>query len=434
MVEARRLTDRPARMLGTSIVVLEFAAAVSTFVAQTLLPVIVSSFHATSDVGVLVSGSTVGLFVAMPLASYLLAVLGSRSTLLVGVLATAVGGIMSATADGVWLFAAGRFVAGFAAGLLAVFGISAAVKYLEDDIRKTVIALSSAMWILPGLVGPVTIVGLEHLLGWRWTLLTPIPFIIGARVLITRAVPHRKPKPGARPVLRTLLVPLGVAGFLVADTNLVGWAALALAGVGFVALMPPGTVAMRPGAPAGLLSLTAFGLGYFGAGALVTLLFTRAYGASLALAGLALGAASVAWAVTSLILTRLERNHHEVPPGIALLISAVCIGGAGVLGPAGAPFLLGASLWVTAGVGVGLFYPTVYLRATTPSGSLTEEAVASAAISTESFGGLIGGAVGGVLLSTSHLEASRFTGAFLLFAVALAIGAISATRSAPPTA
>src|SRR5690348_15839129 len=67
-----RLTGRPARVLGAGIVVLEFTAAVSTFVVQTLLPVVVPSLHATSGVGVLVSGSTLGLFVAMPLASYLL--------------------------------------------------------------------------------------------------------------------------------------------------------------------------------------------------------------------------------------------------------------------------------------------------------------------------------------------------------------------------
>src|SRR5699024_789748 len=114
-------------------------------------------------------------------------------------------GVISATADGVWLFATGRFVTGFASGLLAVFGISAAIRHLPDDIRKVVIATSSAMWILPGLVGPALVVGLEHLIGWRWTLLTPIPFILGARAMIIRAVPHQKPAASRRPVARTLL-------------------------------------------------------------------------------------------------------------------------------------------------------------------------------------------------------------------------------------
>ncbi|MDE9365601.1 MFS transporter [Luteipulveratus sp. YIM 133132] len=429
MAQTERLTGRRARALGASIVLLELAASVSTFVAQTLLPVIVSSFRVTSGVGVLVSGATVGLFVALPSAAHLLGLLGSRSTLLLGMLATLVGGVVSATADGVWSFAVGRFIAGFAGGLLGVFGVSAAVKHLDDDTRKVVIALSSAMWLLPGLVGPVIIVGLEHLIGWRWTLLTPIPIVLGARALIVRAVPPSGPVPGRRPVVRTLLVPVGVVGFLLAGTNVVGWALLLVAAFGFVALVPAGTVTMRRGAPAGLLSLTTFAVGYFGAGTLITLLFTGAYGAPLAEAGIGLGVASVGWAVASLVLTRVERTGRSLSAAAALLVSAGCIAGVGLLGALGAPFLLGAVLWAVAGVGVGLFYPTVYVRATTPSGSLSEEQVATAAITAEAFGGLVGGAVGGVLVSGSNLTPARFAGAYGLFAAALAVAALAAARS-----
>lgn len=67
-----RLTGRAARVLGASVVLLEFMAAVTTFVASTLLPVVVDTFDAGHRVGVLVSGSAIGLFVAMPLADQLL--------------------------------------------------------------------------------------------------------------------------------------------------------------------------------------------------------------------------------------------------------------------------------------------------------------------------------------------------------------------------
>lgn len=431
MAELGRLTGRSARVLGASIVLLEFAAAVSTFVTQTLLPVIVTSLHATSGVGVLVSGSTVGLFVAMPLAAYLLSLLGSRATLMVGMVVTVLGGVIAATAGEVWVFAGGRFLAGFASGVLGVFGVSAAVKHLTEDIRKVVIAWSSAMWILPGLVGPAMIVGLEHVIGWRWTLLTPIPLILGARTMITKTVPHRRPAAIQRPVVRTLLIPAGVVGFLLAGTNLLGWASLTIAGVGFIGLMPPGTVSMHKGSPAGLLSLTLFAVGYFGSGSVITLLFTTTYHVPLAQAGVALGAASVGWAIASVLLTRWERNHRPVPPELALLVTAGCVAGTGLLGPTGASFLLGAALWLVAGVGVGLFYPTVYVAATTPMGRLTEEQVASAAISTEAFGGLIGGAVGGVLIGSAHLEASDFVTAYFLFTGALVLGAIAARRASP---
>jgi predicted MFS family arabinose efflux permease len=115
----------------------------------------------------------------------------------------------------------------------------------------------------------------------------------------------------------------------------------------------------------------------------------------------------------------------------ALLVAATAIAGLGTLAPTGAPFILAGTLWATAGIGVGFFYPTVYLRATTPGTGVDEEQIATAAISAEEFGGLLGGAVGGVLINSTHLEPPRFVGAYLFFGTALLIAALAAARSRP---
>lgn len=424
------LTGREATVLGASVVLLEFMAAVTTFVAATLLPVVVGAFDARDHVGLLVSGSAVGLFLAMPLADLVIGTLGATSTLCVGAGLAIVGGIVSATSPGPWLFTGGRLIAGFAGGLLAVFGISAAVRHLDDATRRTVIALSSAMWILPGLVAPPLIVLAEHLVGWRWTLLLPVPFVILAQLVIFRSVPPRAPTSTNRPSWRTLLVPLGVGGFLVAGSGPLRWCSLVVACVGFRSLMPPGTLVARRGPPAALLALTLFGLGYFGASELLTLLLTDVYQSSLTLAGVVLGSASAAWGVASMVMARIQLLR-KVPAGIALLVVALCIAGAGMAGAAGAPWIVGAACWVISGVGVGLFYPTVYLTATTPTGGFTEERSAAAAISTESFGSLMGGAIGGVLISGTAGESgpSAFLLAYVLLAGALAVAAVAAHRA-----
>ncbi|RNI20279.1 MFS transporter [Flexivirga caeni] len=236
-----RLTGRAATVLGASIVLLEFMAAVTTFVASTVLPVVVGSVHASDRVGLLVSGSAIGLFLAMPVADQLIGALGTAVALLAGVALVIAGGITSAVAADPWTFAGGRLVAGFAGGLLAVFGVGAAVRHLDDAIRRTVVAISSAMWILPGLVAPPLIVAAEHLIGWRWTLLLPVPFVVLVQVVIFHVVPQR-PRNAAgrfRPV--TLLVPAGVAGFLTAGTGLIGLLCLLVACAGFRSLIPPGT-------------------------------------------------------------------------------------------------------------------------------------------------------------------------------------------------
>lgn len=422
-----RLTGRAATVLGASVVLLEFMAAVTTFVSSTLLPVVVSAFDAAHQVGILVSGSAVGLFLAMPLADQLLHAMGSARTLVAGAALTVCGGIVSATSANSWVFAGGRLVAGFAGGLLAVFGVSAAVRHLDDAKRHTVIAFSSAMWILPGLVAPPLIVLAEHLIGWRWTLLLPVPFVVAAQLVIFHSVPSALPSSLRRPVWRTLLVPLGIGGFLLAS-NAPRWCFLVVAAVGFRSLMPTGTLTARRGPPAALLALTLFGLGYFGAGELLTLLFTGVSHSSLTVAGAVLGCASAAWGMTSVALTRLPRLRR-VSPAAAMVLVALCTAGTCVSAVVGAPWPMGAACWVLSGVGVGIFYPSVYLRATTPATGFSEERAAAAAISTESFGSLTGGAVGGVLVSGATDSDARFTLAYLLLAGALAVAAVAALRA-----
>jgi len=424
-----RLAGRPATLLGASIVLLEFMAAVTTFVASTLLPVVVDSFDAGDRVGVLVSGSAIGLFLAMPLADHLIGVLGTTVTVCAGVVLIIAGDIVSATSSGPWIFAGGRLVAGFASGLLAVFGVSAAVRHLEDATRRTVIALSSAMWIIPGLIAPPLIVASEHLIGWRWTLVLPVPFVVLAQLIIFRSVPPRAPTARTRPTLRTLLVPAGVGCFLLVGNGVPGWLALIVAGVGFRSLMPPGTLRARPGPPAALLGLTCFGLGYFGASALLTLLFTDVYGTSLAVAGIVLGAASAAWGVASVAMARI-RVLANVSPALSMSVVAICVGGTCLAGAAHISWLVGALCWLLSGVGVGFFYPSVYLVATTPTAGFTEERAAAAAISTESFGSLMGGAIGGVLVSTGGhgSGAADFVAAYLLLTTALAVAAVASYR------
>lgn len=430
--ERSRLTGHAARLLATGIVILEFGTAVTTFVAATLLPVIVRDLEAGSQISVLVSGGTVGLFLAMPVAGYIVTSLGTRVTLAAGLILTVVGGVVSATATTAWIFGAGRLTSGLAGGVLAIFGLSAAVRYLHDSLRKRVIAISASMWILPGLIGPALTAGLEHLTGWRVTMLVPVVLVVLARILILRAVPGNVSDRSERPLLATFFVPIGIVGFIAFDDrHWLAWSSLVAACVGFLALMPKGFSAFRPGAPAGLAGLTLFSFGFFGATTLVTLLFTSVYGVSLAFAGVALGVAPVAWALASLTQDRLEARGIAPNPTPAVVVCALCVAAIGPFGAVGLPFLLGGCLWAVAGASVGIFYPTLYLRATTPSDVLNETQVATAAVSAEAYGSLLGGALGGTLISwnSGQLLVNAYSMTYILFGTTLGLAAIAVHRS-----
>jgi hypothetical protein len=206
-------------------------------------------------------------------------------------------------------------------------------------------------------------------------------------------------------------VPAGVAVLLLThQAALVALgAAVALAGV--AGLLPAGTARLARGLPAALAAMLLFATGWFGADGLITVLLTDGYGTSVARAAVVLSAAPLAWAVTSLI--RPGRAHPSVGLGLAA-------GGVAVLAATDG-YAVGLAAWTAAGVGIGLAYPGLYVRCT--SSDRASEA-ATAVITAEAFGSLLGMAAGGVAVSLAGLVP-----AYLAFAAVLATAAVAALRA-----
>ncbi|WP_030433529.1 MFS transporter [Allokutzneria albata] len=418
-------------VLAVGIVAIEFAAAVTGFVASTLLPVVASALEAKDELGLLIAGTTLGLFVALPLASRVLDRLGPRGTLAAGMLAYVGGLALAATARTAWMFAFGQLCAGIASGLLGVFGISAAIQHLDERLRIRVVAVSSAMWIVPALVGPAATLGLEHLVGWRWTSVLPVPFVLIGRLLVARAVGEATPADAApRPLGRTLLIPLGAACVVLSA----GWWPLAIVGagttvVGMITVLPEGTARLRPGTPAALGAMMLFGIGYFGADSLITVLLTDGFGMGLGRAAIILSAASLGWAVTSLLVAQVKspqvkRRFPVIGLSMAALATAVLVVELAV----GGSFTVLLIAWAVGGIGVGLAYPGLYVRATTAGSSgFTATELATAVITAECTGQLLGRAIGGALSSAS--DTGGLVASYALFALALAAAACAATRT-----
>jgi MFS family permease len=421
-----------AALLAVGVVALEFAAAVTSFVASTLLPVVAVDLEARSQLGLLIAGSTLGMFVALPLASRVVDRLGTRGTLGVGIAAYVGGLVLATTASAAWMFALGQFSGGLASGLLAVFGVSSAIRHLDERLRVRVVAASSAMWILPALVGPAATLGLEHLVGWRWTLLVPVPVVLIGRLLVVRAAAgaDSPSETQNRPLGRTLLIPLGVAGVVF---NL-GWWPIAVVGaavalVGVVTIMPAGTARLRAGTPAALAAMLLFAFGYFGADSLITVMLTAGYRVSLGQAAVVLSAAPLAWALTSLIVPRFMRRHGKRRfPIIGLTVTALGVAVVAVNLVVGPSFVVGLCAWALAGIGVGLAYPSLYIMSTTTgTGGFGAAELATAVITAEAFGFLLGRAAGGAISSLD--DTAGLLVSYLMFAIVVAAAAAVATRT-----
>ncbi|KAA9165562.1 MFS transporter [Amycolatopsis acidicola] len=424
---------RPAVLAG-GIITLEFAAAVTRFVGSTLLPVVADDLGAGNQLGLLIAGSTLGLFIALPLAGRVLHHLGARTTLAAGTVAYIGGLVLAATSQTAWVFALGQLAGGLASGVLGVFGVSAAIEHLDDKIRARVIAASSAMWILPALVGPPVILALEHLAGWRWTLLMPVPIVLIGRLLIVRTVRDDRPqKEAPRPLGRTLLVPLGAACIVLGG----GWWPITVLGsvaalAGMVAIMPRGTARLSRGTPAALGAMVLFALGYFGADSLVTVLLTTGFHVSLARAAVVLSAAPLAWALASLAAARFaHRRGKRWFPVVGLTLTAIGTLVLAVQLALDPSYPVALVAWTVAGVGVGLAYPALYLMATTAGTSGFGAAeLATAVITAEAIGSLLGQALGGAISNTG--ESGGLLVSYAVFGVALAAAAGAAVRSGEP--
>ena len=86
----------------------------------------------------------------------------------------------------------------------------------ESGTAGPEVAERSGRLVLPALVSPSATIAREHVVGWRLTLLSPVRLMVLGRLLVVRSVPQQEADVEVhRPVARTLLVPVGVAGFVV---------------------------------------------------------------------------------------------------------------------------------------------------------------------------------------------------------------------------
>jgi Major Facilitator Superfamily len=436
-----RARDAGSVRLAVGVVALEFAAAVQSFVGATLLPAIAADLHASVQLGLLLAGGTLGMFLALPLAPRLVGRLGYRRGLAVALPLSLTGLAVASAAGAPWEFALGRLTAGFAGGLLAVFGLGAVIERLDEAVRVRVVAAQSAMWIVPALVGPPATLALEHLVGWRLALLLPLPFVLCGRLLLARGAVPARARAAAAPGGRALLVPGGIAVLVAGSSVWHVWplvvAGSGIAAWGIAAILPAGTFRARPGVPAALAAMVLFGLGYFGADSLIPVLFTTGYGQPVSRAAVALAVAPLAWAVTSGVLPRVRRRSGGLPsPAAGLGLTATGTAAlAGLLAtPSWAPVAIAA--WALAGVGVGLAYPSLFIGGSTPTADGPPAAVLAAAVLTaEAFGTLVGQSAGGGIVSTALAAGTgthaAYAIAYALFAACLLAAARAAARARP---
>lgn len=119
---------------------------------------------------------------------------GRRGLFVGGLAVFVVGGVAAASAPGVVLLVAGRLLQGLGAGVLSAQVLGIVQDAFSGTARVQALGAYSAAGALAAIVGPVVGGALLWLMppdpGWRWVLLTPVPFAVVAAVLGLRALPR----------------------------------------------------------------------------------------------------------------------------------------------------------------------------------------------------------------------------------------------------
>ncbi|MDZ5444208.1 MFS transporter [Micromonospora sp. 4G57] len=298
---------------------------------------------------------------------------GPRAPMWHGVAWFVVGLLVAGSASAMGVLVVGRVVQGFGSGLLSVALYVIVGQAYPEELRRRVFAAFAAAWVVPSLVGPA-LAGLivEHL-GWRWVFLA-VPAVAVPAVLLIQ--------PGLRALGATAPVrpPAGAAARI-------GWAcgagasaallhyggqqrgalAVGLVGVALVGLLgcaprllPAGFLRARRGLPTviGLRGLAS--AAFAGAEVVIPLMLSRERGFAPTAAGLVLTVGAVSWSAGSWLQGRLRtpRSAATLPrAGLGCVTAGTAVVALTVVPAVPVPFaVLG---WATAGLGMGLLYPSL---------------------------------------------------------------------------
>ncbi|MFG2927445.1 MFS transporter [Streptomyces achromogenes] len=309
---------------------------------------------------------------------------GARRPLALGMVLSVLTLLVSASSVSVWQLAAGRFVDGLAAGLVAVSVTTAIGQTYPEHLRPRMLALLSAGWVLPSLLGP-PLAGLV-VQWWSWravfyglAALTALPAVALVLVL-RRPVPHPSaggPGAGGGPGVGQVPAerpPLLVAGLLSAGAALGQYGAsawdprhLAAVAAGVVLLvgfaprlLPRGTWRGARGLPVTVLLRGLTSGTYFAVEALVPLMLITERRVDAVVVGAAFTASAVLWAGASWVQGRVLQHvarHRLVTAGALVMAAAVALAVAGCSG--GAPPVTAAAAMPLSAVGMGLLDPCV---------------------------------------------------------------------------
>jgi len=379
--------------VAAGLLVAEFTAATQSLIVTTVMPRIAADLHGLSLYGfapaALFGASLISMSFAGPFADRH----GTQRVLALSFALTLVGLFASMLAPTMAFFVGARGIEGFGGGLDYAVSVAAIAKVFPEHLRPRMFAWTSAMWLVPGLVGPGLGAFIAATIGWRHVFSIFIPLVVVSAALVLPAL-------RGITMARSEADPLGSIRVLFSRNTLL----------------------LRDRRGVSIVEFALLQAAFFGADAYVSLLLTAVRGQTLALASLCITLAVVGWSIGSTAQPRLLTTMGTraiVICGAALGIVAL---GTLLAVVAGAPVLFAYVAWTIGGLGIGLSFATLTLSSLAESPEGSEGTVSSATVLAGSLGSCIGIFVCGLPITVAHEMSAPLDGALMwTFAIALAL-------------
>jgi hypothetical protein len=417
--------------LTAGLLIVEALAGVQSLVVTATMPRVLADLHGLAYYGWVFSGYSLAGLAAIPRAGRNADRQGPRRPFAEGLLVFGAGTVLCGLAPSMLVLALVRVIQGYGGATLYTVAYGAVAKGYPERLRARVLALLALVWVIAGLVGPAYGAAVAAAVGWRWSFLSVLPFVVLSWVLIGGPLRAIHGSPNAPPhIPQRWPVQLAIGAGLVlgglSSGSLVAGVPLTVAGLAIAApalrrVLPAGTLLVRRGYPATVVGAFLTNLAFFAADSFVPLLLTGVRGTSVLEASVAVTLVTLGWSAGAWWQSRVM-SPARVPQlvGWGALVMAAGIGGTAAA-LAGLPLPLVYIAWVFAGLGMGVAYTTLFLASLDGAGAGNETTVVAARFVSGRLGIALGSGLGGACVAiASSVHASLAAGLWGIFGMALA--------------
>lgn len=419
--------------LTLGLVLVETVAAIQLSVVAPIMPAVSHDLHGIALYGLVFSGYALAGLAATPLAGYLADRYRPGLPFALTTAVFVIGSLLCGLAPSMAMLAVARVIQGWGGAALYTIAYGAIAKAYPESGRARILALLSAVWVVPGFVGPGFGAIVTETIGWRWCFFSLLPIVAIAFAMaypdlrrLGGGIAH-----GAAPWRWPVLLAVGTGALVtgLATGPPLGPVLDVIGAILFVPavvrVLPAGTFHLRRGLPAAVLASLLLNLAFFIGLFFLPLLITQYGHRSLLEAGLAVTAVNVTWTAGNWWqASAVERYRKPLLTGAASVVLGFGLAAA-CLVLVGLPLPLAYAAWACGGAAMGIAYPTLYLVAVESASAGSETVAVAALMTTNRLGISLGTGLGGAFIAVAAASGSLRVGLALTFALA-ASGSLAA--------